>query len=300
MDTIIRFSHYFDSTRWKKYHECAAKCCCLPAEPHNSVTDTDFHSDPASDIMCICLCVCLCVLSLQSRERHSSLIFSMEAVSCTWPLRACAYVFVCACMCELPSVWAACLYKCSVKTTCWWLALYLGFQLHAASYQLNLSSFLFQISTHAHEQTYSPVCVCVCICVCVCVCGSVSARMCSCRPSRIYCCSPPWPKVNGWRISLVFSPSIVWGSSGSVLDAERSTMQDALNHSETPHYNISIVYLFSLCLPHRLVGGKREIQRSSRFVCTRFKLLERLSPLFHQSLEYHLSALNSTFFGVFF
>lgn len=71
--------------------------------------------------------------------------------------------------------------------------------------------------------------------------------MCSCCPSRIYCCSPPWPKVNGWRISLVFSPSIVWGSSGSVLDTDGSSVRDALNHSETPHNNISIVYLFSLC-----------------------------------------------------
>ena len=170
---------------------------------------------------------------------------------------------MCACVCVCVR---------TVKTTCWWVALYLGFQVYALTYQLNLSSFLFQITTHAHEQIYSLVyvcvyvCMCVCVCVCVCVCGWVGGRVCGggtrLLPSRIYCCSPLWPKVNGWRISPVFSPSIVWGSSGSVLDSDGSSVRGALNHSKTPHNNISIVYLFSLFSP-RLVGGeKRKSKRA--------------------------------------
>lgn len=113
----------------------------------------------------------------------------------------------------------------------------------------------------------------------VCVCGSVYVCVCACCPSRIYCCSPLWPKVNGWRINLVFSPSIVWGSSGSVLDADGSSVRDTLNHSETPHNNISIVYLYSLslCFPPVWLEGKKESERSRGLVCTRIKLLEKLS-----------------------
>lgn len=144
-----------------------------------------------------------------------------------------------------------CVYIFSIKTTCWWVALYLGFHVCALSYQLNLSSFLFHIASTYTWEKY----VCVCICMCACVHA--------CSPFTIYRRSPLWPKVNGWRSSLV-SASIVWGSSGSVLAADGFSARDAVNHSETPRYNISIVYLFSLRCVFLSSPRRKKLKRAGR------------------------------------
>lgn len=101
--------------------------------------------------------VCLTVCSCFSLRRGTARWFSQ------WRLSPALGSPVCVCVCVHSR--AVCLYKCTVKTTCWWVALYLGFQLYAVSYQLNLSSFLFQITTHAHEQTHLRVCVWVYVCL---------------------------------------------------------------------------------------------------------------------------------------
>lgn len=154
-----------------------------------------------------------------------------------------------------PALGKVCAYACVWEiATCW-----LHYMLDLKNMQLLICPVYpvsFCRSAHAHMR----------LCVHACVC-------------EVHCCSPPWPKVNGWRISLVFSVSIVWGSSGSVLDVGGSSVLDALNPSETPRYNISIVYLFSLFHPTSQLGEK-EIQRSSRLVCTRINWRQSLSFVF--------------------
>ena len=191
------------------------------------------------------------VCVFQSQGRHSSLVFSMEAVSCTW--QPCVRVCVC-----VYALW---------KQPVGGLHYILAFKyMHLPISSIYLVSFSRSLHMHMNKYIRLYMYVCMCVCVCVCVCGWVGGRVCGggtrLLPSRIYCCSPLWPKVNGWRISPVFSPSIVWGSSGSVLDSDGSSVRGALNHSKTPHNNISIVYLFSLFSP-RLVGGeKRKSKRA--------------------------------------
>ncbi len=125
--------------------------------------------------VCVCVCECMCV------RVHVCVHFSLRRGTARWfsqwRLSPALGRRVCVCVCVSIYVWlhrsvsvsVVCVCVCirTVKTTCWWVALYLGFQIYAVSYQLNLSSFLFQITTHAHEQTYLLVCVGVCVCVCV-------------------------------------------------------------------------------------------------------------------------------------
>lgn len=114
--------------------------------------------------------------------------------------------------------------------------------LRAFPYQLNLSRFLFPPTVHVDKQTVR-------------VEQSVCIQLFKC------CSQRKW-----MTYRACFPGSIVWGSSGSVLNAGGSSV----NHTEPPHNNIPIVYLFSLllCFHPLSAGGKRGCGRNREWVCT--------------------------------
>ena len=64
-------------------------------------------------------------------------------------------------------------------------------------------------------------------------------------------------------------------------------MRDALNHSETPHNNISIVYLFSLFSPRLVGGGKKGNPKEQRIRFHKIEIVGETVFGLHWSVEYH-------------
>lgn len=104
----------------------------------SSVTHSAFHSGLPADIMCMCMCECVLSPPVSGEAQlvdflNGGCLLHLAAATGGHARVACAPA----------SPRPNCLSERPAKTTCWWLALCLGFQLSAASYRLNLSRFLF-------------------------------------------------------------------------------------------------------------------------------------------------------------
>lgn len=185
----------------------------------------------------------------------------MEAVSYTWPLPQASMLVLH--VHESTSPQPNCLSEGPAKTTCWWLALCLGFQPCAAPYRFNLSRFLFPdqyACTWASRLAHWCMRMRLCVCVRVFACASV----CSCCPCRIYCCSPSaaqskWMTYQSYFLSL-YCLKIIW-KRFRLLNAPQCGMLWIIQRlSLRPPATVTIFLLFIcfLCVyPHRLVGGEK-------------------------------------------
>lgn len=168
------------------------------------------------------------------------------------------------CMCASETsarlfVWTACENNLLVARVMSWLSTFALLPISS----IYLVSF-FQISTPAHERAGSLTVECVCVCVCL------RARMCSCCPSRIYCCSPSaaqskWMTYQSCFLSL-YCLRIIW-KCFRLLNAPQCGMLWIIQRlSLRPPATVTIFPLFIcfLCVyPHRLVGREKGKSREA-------------------------------------